>query len=1025
MDSENLSEPIKYPIAVIFVLISKSFEAFSANGIRSVLALYLRDSLKLTEELSTTVLHVFNFISQFLPILGAVLADSYLGNARTIFYFCIPYALGYFGLFLATLPIEIATHAFLYITLMLIAIGNGSLRACITSLGGHQFKLPEQKADLDRYFSVYYLVYYVGILLSKVVPPEVRVSVHCFGRQSCYTAVFGMIAVVFLISWSFFLIGLFFYKKETPNRENVLLKVFGCVSHAAHQKIKGNSRGIPWIRGAIGKYSEPFVNDVSIFLKLVKLFMPLPIYYALLAQIDSTWTFQATQLNTTFGSIYIQADQFKALGPILLLIQIPLWQRVILPLMQRFNFNLTTLESVAIGGLCAAFSFVCAGFLQQSIDINRSNPPSVMWQFPQFFLIMMGEVLLSIPGLKFSYTHAPKSMKSVLTAFFFINNAMGNLIVVIITTVQPLQNQSHEYFFYATLMFIGIVIFTMLAAQYDGVEIQQYSDERVIESFISVNDIHGNNMDENYIDDSENSEMEMIENEEHQSQILVNSLSTEKDNEFDLLPFLKKISFDILCSTSLGTEMTDYSQNSLYHDIFTAFETTEEAMNRKFQIPFLYPQTIYKLTKLYKNERKSQRKLLQFQRDILERRRNVLRTQGGKNSENDDMVERNILIDHILLNEDKFTDQQINDHVVTFVSGYETWANALAHTMLLIAIHPEVQEKCFDEINSVFSSKDIEIDSVSMNQLQYLDMVQKEVYRLMPTVPIVLRQTTEDFELEKGLVIPKNVNFLINLYAMHRRKDIWGEDADKFNPDNFLPENANKRHPFSFIPFSGGQRNCIATSFKMSLSFDRILMDAIVLTNNIKRNEALADKVADDAELSYLELESMQQFHEQYNKLNLIARERTDKDIIYQDDSQIRELQLENRELKTCIDEHKKVIELIMHKYREKTNNKIAETKLDFERLAKLHENAKCTDIINKQGLMLNESAAVMKKAIALDEEETLFYVEQLSRLETENRGLRELLCIAHSSNSILLMEKDMDKEKGAIEDVKEEVNLN
>lgn len=83
------------------------------------------------------------------------------------------------------------------------------------------------------------------------------------------------------------------------------------------------------------------------------------------------------------------------------------------------------------------------------------------------------------------------------------------------------------------------------------------------------------------------------------------------------------------------------------------------------------------------------------------------------------------------------------------------------------------------------------------------------------------------------------------------------------------------------------------------------------------------------------------QFHEQYNKLNLIARERTDKDIIYQDDSQIRELQLENRELKACIDEHQKVIELIMHKYREKTNNTIAETKLDFERLAKLHEDAK------------------------------------------------------------------------------------
>lgn len=186
-----------------------------------------------------------------------------------------------------------------------------------------------------------------------------------------------------------------------------------------------------------------------------------------------------------------------------------------------------------------------------------------------------------------------------------------------------------------------------------------------------------------------------------------------------------------------------------------------------------------------------------------------MKSQVDKNNENGDMVDRNILIDHILLNEDKFTDQEINDHIVTFVSGYETWANALAHTMLLIAIHPEIQEKCFEEINCVFSSKDIEIDSVSMNQLQYLDMVQKEVYRLMPAVPIVLRQTRDDFELDEGLVVPKNVNFVINLYALHRRKDIWGEDADTFNPDNFLPENVNKRHPFSFIPFSSGKRNCI------------------------------------------------------------------------------------------------------------------------------------------------------------------------------------------------------------------------
>lgn len=95
---------------MIFVLLSKTFEAFAANGVRSILALYLRDSLRFNEDFSTTVLHTFNFFSQFLPIVGAILADSYFGNAKTVFIFCIPYALGYLGSFLGTLPYDFATQ---------------------------------------------------------------------------------------------------------------------------------------------------------------------------------------------------------------------------------------------------------------------------------------------------------------------------------------------------------------------------------------------------------------------------------------------------------------------------------------------------------------------------------------------------------------------------------------------------------------------------------------------------------------------------------------------------------------------------------------------------------------------------------------------------------------------------------------------------------------------------------------------------------------------------------------------------
>ncbi|CRK94796.1 CLUMA_CG008290, isoform A [Clunio marinus] len=497
-----------YPIAVIFVLVSKCFEAFAANGVRSILALYLRDSLKFNEDFSTAVLHSFNFFSQFLPIVGAILADSYLGNKTTIFYFCIPYALGYLGTLIGTLPIQYATHSLIYASLFLIAIGNGCLRACITALGGHQFKIPQQKHSLDRYFALYYFCYYVGILLGKIIPAYVRTDVYipnyCEIGEGCYTAVFAVIAVVFLLSWMVFLSGLPFYAREHVTGDNTMLRVFNCICYASYRKIFRKSKETSWIRASIGKYSEEFVNDVSIFLKVVTLFTPIPIYYALLAQQDSSWTFQATQTNLTITDFQIQADQFKAVGPILLLIQIPVWQKIVLPFMERKGFHLSSLESVSIGGLCAAFSFVWAGFLQHRIAMDPEDLPSILWQFPMFFLLMMGEVLISVPGLKFCYTHAPTSMKSVLTAVWFINNAMGNLLVVIITELQLIENKSLEYFFYAFLMFIATILFTIMSGNYERecMTNENISDEKTIESFIYVDAIQSTNLEENYLNDS-------------------------------------------------------------------------------------------------------------------------------------------------------------------------------------------------------------------------------------------------------------------------------------------------------------------------------------------------------------------------------------------------------------------------------------------------------------------------------------------------------------------------------------------
>lgn len=469
----------RYPIAVAFILITKFFEAFAANGIRTILALYLRDDLYFSEELSTIMLHIFNFFGQFLPIIGAILADSYLGNIKTISWFFYVYIVGWIFLIMTSLPsIGISLTFLVTVSLILISIGNGSVRACITSLGALQFKIPEQSHLLTEYFSLYYFVYYFGIFLSKILPPLVRANTTCFKVTGCYAAVFGTLAASFLLAWIFFTIGKYYYKPEKLSDENILVKFYGCIKLALVNKWKKDS--VPkshWLHHAIGRYDEAFVHDVSRVLSISKLFIPLPIYFALLAQQDSSWTFQASQMNTTVFGVTLQADQAKAIGPVLLFVFIPLWQYVFGPLLKHFNLELNPLQSCAIGGVCSAFSFVAAGVLQEMIYTEPYKSISIVWQMPQFALIMLGELFLSIPGLQFAFTQAPLSMKSVVTAAWFLNNAFGNLLVVIITESKILQSQSAGYFFYAVLMIVSIIIFALLAYDYLLDDRTQWHDE--------------------------------------------------------------------------------------------------------------------------------------------------------------------------------------------------------------------------------------------------------------------------------------------------------------------------------------------------------------------------------------------------------------------------------------------------------------------------------------------------------------------------------------------------------------------
>ena len=188
----------------------------------------------------------------------------------------------------------------------------------------------------------------------------------------------------------------------------------------------------------------------------------------------------------------------------------------------------------------------------------------------------------------------------------------------------------------------------------------------------------------------------------------------------------------------------------------------------------------------------------------------------------------NLAINRLIQNSGMYTDQEIKDHVFIFITGgYETTSFTIANCLLLLAMHPDIQDQVLEEILQEFPTDDDSmIDIESLAKLELLDRVLKETLRLIPVFPTVARETMSDYEIKPNVVLPKGTVLCINNYVLHRRKDIWGPRAGEFNPDNFLPQNVAKRHPYSYNPFSQGKRNCIGYRYA-GISMKIMMMKAL------------------------------------------------------------------------------------------------------------------------------------------------------------------------------------------------------
>jgi hypothetical protein len=247
----------------------------------------------------------------------------------------------------------------------------------------------------------------------------------------------------------------------------------------------GSSRGGAVCCGAIrldrarGAVPDGDIAGVAALLGLVPLFGCLPMFWALFDAQDSLWTLQRRHMNLCLGADSgagwcLTTEQLGVLNPVLVLLFVPLMDKVILPALtatRRLWLQPTPLRRMTVGMQLAAASFVLTALVQSRLDSAPEGTVPVLLQAPQFIVMAAAEMLVSATGLEFAYSQAPPSMRGSIMALFFLMTFVGDslngaLYGTLTAVLSPLQ----MLLLLAALMSASGLVFALLAWRYRPVD---------------------------------------------------------------------------------------------------------------------------------------------------------------------------------------------------------------------------------------------------------------------------------------------------------------------------------------------------------------------------------------------------------------------------------------------------------------------------------------------------------------------------------------------------------------------------
>ena len=441
----------RFPPQIPFIIGNEACERFSFYGMRNILTVFLIDYLlrnAVPDEAARSaqaksLMHLFMAGVYFFPLFGGYLADRWLGKYKVILSLSLVYCLGH-----ACLAVFENNATGFYAGLVLISLGSGGIKPCVSAMVGDQFN-ESNKHLVKKVFAIFYWTINFGSFFASLTIP---LTLKHFGPA----VAFGIPGILMFIATVIFWMGRHHYVRVPPTGPNPhsFLKVVG--SALRHRK-----QGSHWLDGAAREHPAEAVEGAKAVFRISALLLPtIPFFWMLFDQKASTWVIQARAMNPQVGPVTFQPSQMQFINPALVMILIPFLVGVVYPALQRAGWELTPLRRMPLGLAVGALSYAIAGYYQ--VVIERGTTLNIAWQLLPYIVLTLSEILVSTTGLEFAYTQAPREMKGIMQSVWLLTSSLANVAVAIAAALNVFTG-SGQFFFYGGLALVAAVGMALMA----------------------------------------------------------------------------------------------------------------------------------------------------------------------------------------------------------------------------------------------------------------------------------------------------------------------------------------------------------------------------------------------------------------------------------------------------------------------------------------------------------------------------------------------------------------------------------